>query len=229
VIDAAINGASNAYNLTINIIESDDPYEDNDILAEATRINVVEGVPNNTVSSILTNLQMRVKDDDYYVTTVPAGLALIVKISFGSQENLDLELLSINGSILDYSRNGTGVPEQVGAFPMNTNYTNLYNGTDVYFRVFMDVGLSATYTMNVTIGPEEILIPRQTVPPFTKKPTTKPKPFDPLPGLLLGTIVGGSIVGGAAAGLYGAHKFGYLEKIKGKLPKRGNGKGPKTE
>ncbi len=225
IIDAAINGASNAYNLTINIIESDDPYEDNDVISDATRINVVEGVTNNTVSSILTNLQMRVKDDDYYVTTVPAGLALIVKITFGSQENLDLELLSTNGSILDYSRNGTGVPEQVGAFPMNTNYTDLYNGTDVYFRVFMDVGLSATYTLNVTIGPEEILIPRQTVPPFTKKPTTKPKPFDPLPGLILGTFVGGALVGGGAAGIYGAHKFGVLDKIKVKLPKRGKGLG----
>ena len=228
IIDAAIDGASNAYNLTINIVESDDPYEDNDVLADATRINVVEEVPNNTVSSILTNLKIRVKDDDYFVTTVPAGLALIVSISFGSLENLDLELLSTNDSILDYSRNGTGVPEQVGPFPMNTSYTNLYNKTDIYFRVFMDVGLSATYTMNVTIGPEEILIPRPTVPPFTKKPPTKVKPFDPFPGLVLGTIVGGSIVGGAAAGLYGAHKFGYLDKIKGKLPKRGKGlgKGP---
>ena len=200
----------NSYNLTIDIKETDDAHEDNDVLADATRITVVEGPTRDTVSHIET-AQIRVKDDDFFVVNVPAGLAIIVKISQFGSENLDLELLSLNGSIIESSTNDAGYPEQTGPFPINSTYTNLYNGTDIYFRVFMDSGLSTSYSMNVTIGPEEVLIPQETVPLFSKSKTTL-KPFNPLT-VLIPLAAGGAILGGAAAGgIYAAKKTGYLDK-----------------
>lgn len=217
IIDAAIDGAANSYNLSINIIETDDPHEDNDVLGDATRLKVVDVATKETVSHTET-LQMRVKDDDYFVTKVPAGLAIKVEISQFGSNNLDLELLSPNGSVLVDSINVAASPEQV-AFPMNTTYTKLYNGTDIYFRVFMDTGLSTPYLLNVTIGLEEILIPRETVPPFSKsKPLTKPfNPFE----VLIPLVIGGAIIGGGiAGGLYAAKKTGTLEKAGDKFRDR---------
>jgi len=229
IIFAAIDGAANSYNLSINIVETDDPHEDNDALGEATRITVVKEATKDTVSRTET-LRMRVKDDDYFVTKVPAGLAIKVEISQFGSNNLDLELLSINGSLLINSINPPEYSEEV-AFPMNTTYTGLYNGTDIYFRVFMDTGLSTTYFLNVTIGLEEILIPRETVPPFSEsKPLTKP--FNPLE-VLIPLVIGGAIIGGGAAGgLYAAKKTGALEKASdkfrdkfGRKPKKPGGGG----
>jgi len=200
----------NSYNLTIDIKETDDAHEDNDNLGDATRITVVEGPTRDTVSHIET-AQIRVKDDDYFVVNVPAGLAIIVEISQFGSENLDLELLSLNGSIIDSSTNDAGYPEQTGPFPINSTYSNLYNGTDIYFRVFMDSGLSTSYSLNVTIGPEDVLIPQETVPPFSKS-KTKLKPFNPLT-VLIPLAVGGAILGGGAAGgIYAAKKTGALDK-----------------
>lgn len=217
-IVCSIYEESNNYNLTIDITETDDPYEDNDVLADATRISFIEGVPTETVTNVTTGLLMRVKDDDYYVTKLPAGLAIIVEVSGFGDEDFALELLSKNGSVLDSSDNGVGVPEEVGPLPMNSTYTALYNSSDVYFRVSMATGLSATYTLTITIGPEALLITRETVPPFTEKTTTK-KPFDPLPGIILGAAIGGTLIGGGAAAIYAAKKTGVVGKIGEKFKK----------
>ncbi|MFX1516185.1 MAG: hypothetical protein ACFFC6_07745 [Promethearchaeota archaeon] len=200
----------NTYNLTIDVKEIDDAHEDNDVLGDATRITVVEGPTRDTVSHTET-ARIRIKDDDYFVVKVPAGLAIIVEISQFGSENLDLELLALNGSIIDSSLSGAGYPEQVGPFPMNSTYTNIHNGTDIYFRVFMDSGLSTSYQLNVTLGPEDVLIPQGTVPPFSKSPT-KVKPFNPLEALIPLAIGGAILGGGAAGGLYAAKKTGVLDK-----------------
>ncbi|MHA2203450.1 MAG: hypothetical protein ACW991_07155 [Candidatus Hodarchaeales archaeon] len=201
----------NSYNLTIDILETDDAHEDNDIFNDATRLTVVEGPTRDTVNHIETP-RIRIKDDDYFVVHVPAGLAIIVEISQFGSENLELELLSLNGSVIAFSTNDAGYPEQVGPFPMNISYTNLYNGTDIYFRVFMTTGLSTSYSLNITIGPEDVLIPQESVPPFSKITPTKKAPD--LFGLLVPLAAGGLIIGGGtAAGLYAAKKTGTLDKM----------------
>lgn len=223
-----IFGSTNTYNLTLNIIEADDIHEDNDKLEDATRITVT--AINETVSVPIDNLRIRVKDDDYFVVDVSAGLAIIVEISFSSSENLELELLSPNGSVLDSSLLQTGNSERVGPLPINSTYTDLYNTTDVYFRVFMNEGLTTTYSINLTVGPEELLITRETVPPFTES-TSKPKPPDLLGSLIV--LGGGAAVigGGTALVLYGVNKrtsggvsrtFG---KIRGRFRRGGGGEG----
>ncbi|MFW9905429.1 MAG: hypothetical protein ACFFFH_13900 [Candidatus Thorarchaeota archaeon] len=199
----------NSYNLTIDIIETDDAHEDNDIFGDATRITVVEGPTRDTVSHTET-AQIRVKDDDYFVVGVPAGLAIIVEVSQFGSDNLDLELLTMNESIIDSSTSEAAYPEQVGPFPMNSSYNNLYNDTDIYFRVFMDSGLSTSYFLNITIGPEEVLIPQKSVPPIKTKPSTK---GPSIWGALVPLAIGGTILGaGAAGGLYAAKKTGVLDK-----------------
>ncbi len=221
-----IDGSSNAYNLTINITETDDIYEDNDILEDSQWLDV-EIDYNATVLSVENNLWIRVKDDDFYHVNIPAGLAIIVELNFASSENLDLELLSSNGTILDSSLLTTGNAEEVGPYPMNATYISLYNVSDIYFRVFMDSGLIAQYSMTITVGPEEVLITRETVPPFTSgTSTTKAKPVDWGPIILLGG--GGAILGGGgAAGFYGAKKAGLIGKgskgLRGRFGKGGTG------
>ncbi|MHA1227324.1 MAG: PPC domain-containing protein, partial [Candidatus Hodarchaeales archaeon] len=204
-----IDGNSNSYNLSINIIENDDVYEDNDFLDEATRLNIIpEGeIPTENVEYELSDLQMRVMDDDYFVTYVPAGLAIIVEISFLSSQDLDLYLLNLNGTLFDYSNASIGDSEIVGPFAANATYYG-----DFYFRVSMPSGLNTQYRVKITIGPEELLITRQTVPSHGNTTLTKPKPglLDDL--ILLGT--GGAIIGGGVAGgLYVASKTGALTKF----------------
>ncbi|UCG03871.1 MAG: hypothetical protein JSW11_07770 [Candidatus Heimdallarchaeota archaeon] len=201
----------NSYNLTIDILETDDAHEDNDVFGDATRITVVEGPTRDTISHTETP-RIRIKDDDYFVVNVPAGLAIIVEISQFGTENLDLELISLNGSIIDFSTNDAGYPEQAGPFPMNSSYRELYNGTDIYFRVSMNTGLSTSYFLNITIGPEDVLIPQESVPPFSKITPTKKAP-DLLGGLILLAAGGLVLGGGTAAGLYAAKKTGTLEKV----------------
>jgi hypothetical protein len=222
-IVCVIDGSSNSYNLTIKIEETDDMYEDNDVLSDAYKLDVETSF--NTTTSRIENLRIRVRDDDYYSVSIPAGLAIIVEISFSTTHNLDLELLSPNGTILDSSYQLTGNFEKVDPFPMNSTYISLYNESKIYFRVFMETGLIAQYTLNVTIGPEAVLITRETIPPFTSL-TTKPKPFDWGPVIIVG---GGGVIlgGGVAAGLYGAKQTGLLSKasesIKGRLGKGDTG------
>ena len=148
----------NPYNLTINIDETDDSHEDNDVFADATRITVVEGPTGDTVSHTETP-RIRIKDDDYFVVHVPTGLTIIVEISQFGAVDIDLELLSMNGSIIEASTLDSGFSERVGPFTINTTNANLNNDTDIYFRVFMSTGLSTSYFLNVTIGPEEISSP----------------------------------------------------------------------
>ncbi|MHA2345179.1 MAG: hypothetical protein ACXACP_00530 [Candidatus Hodarchaeales archaeon] len=218
-IVCVIDGSSNQYNLSIDIVETDDIYEDNDALAHATRIDVVDTVPEDPVSAITSNLRMRVKDDDYFVTELPAGLTIIVEVSFGTGQDLDLELLYPNGSVIDSSRLTAGTAERVGPFPMNNTYTDDFNSTDIYMRVYMDSGLATVYTLNITIGPEEVLITRQSVPPFTSSTSKifKPGFFD----TLLPLAAGGAIIGGGSAGLlYAGKRTGALEKAGDALKKR---------
>jgi hypothetical protein len=208
----------NSYNMTIDILETDDAHEDNDVFADATRITVVEGPSRDTISHTETP-RIRIKDDDYFVVKVPAGLAIIVEISQFGNENLDLELLSMNGSVITTSTSDTGYPEVVGPFAMDSSYTNLYNDTDIYFRVSMSTGLSTSYFLNITVGPEDVLIPQETVPPFSKFKPTKKAPD--LFGLLVPLAAGGLIIGGGtAAGLYAAKKTGALEKAGKGIRKR---------
>ncbi len=218
-IVCVIDGSTNQYNLSINIVETDDDHEDNDFLAQATRINVVDTIPEDPVSDITPNLRMRVKDDDYFVTNLPAGLAIIVEVSFGTGFDLDLELLYPNGSIIDSSRLTTGTVEKVGPFPMNSTYTDDFNSTDIYMRVYMESGLATMYTLNITIGPEEVLITRQSVPPFTSFTSTTKKLG--LLDTLLPMAIGGAILGGGSAGiLYAGKRTGALDKVGEALKKR---------
>ncbi|MFX1507032.1 MAG: hypothetical protein ACFFDC_13135, partial [Promethearchaeota archaeon] len=131
----------------------------------------------------------------------------------------DLELLTLNGSVIDDSTNDAGYPEAVGPFAMNASYKNLYNDTDIYFRVSMSTGLSTSYFLNITVGPEEVLIPQESVPPFSKLYPTKKVPslFDILVPLAAGGLI---IGGGTAAGLYAAKKTGALEKAGDRFRKR---------
>jgi len=210
-IVCVIYGSSNTYNLSINVIETDDVYEDNDDLAHATRIDVVDEIPTSLVTEQVNNLQMRVKDDDFYVVNVPAGLAIIVDLTFGTGQNLDLQLLYPNGSVIDSSQLTIGTAESVGPFPMNSTYTSYFNNTDVYFRVYMDENLATSYVLSITVGPEDILITRETVPPFTS--FTSPIKTIGLLEALVPLLAGGTILGGGAAGgLYAAKKTGTLDK-----------------
>ncbi|MHA1971685.1 MAG: pre-peptidase C-terminal domain-containing protein [Candidatus Hodarchaeales archaeon] len=207
-----IDGNSNSYNLSINIIENDDIYEDNDYIGEATRLNIIpEGeVPTETVEYELSDLQMRVMDDDWFVTNVPAGLAIIVEIGFSASENLNLYLMNLNETLFEYSNASTGDSEVVGPFAANSTYFG-----DFYFQVSMPSGLNTQYSIKVTIGPEEILITRESVPPHGNFTVTKPK-FD-FGGLIVLGAGGAIIGGGAAGGLYVANKAGYLTKASDKL------------
>ncbi|MHA2214997.1 MAG: PPC domain-containing protein [Candidatus Hodarchaeales archaeon] len=230
-IVCVIYGTSNQYNLSINVIETDDAYEDNDDLAHATRIDVIDEIPADPVTHQETNLKMRVKDDDFFVVNVPAGLAIIVDLTFGTGQNLDLELLYPNGSVIDSSRLTVSTAESVGPFPMNQTYTGDFNSTDVYFRVFMDENLATTYVLSITVGPEEILITRETVPPFTS--FTIPIKTLGLLEQIAPLVIGGSIIGGGGAGLlYAGKKTGVLDKGIGKFRDwrggRGGGTGGKT-
>ena len=230
-IVCVIDGSSNQYNLSINVIETDDAYEDNDDLAHATRIDVIDEIPADPVTHQETNLKMRVKDDDFFVVNVPAGLAIIVDLTFGTGQNLDLELLYPNGSVIYSSRLTIGTAESVGPFPMNQTYTDDFNSTDVYFRVYMDENLATSYVLSITVGPEDILITRETTDPFTAfTSTTKTL------GLLeqiAPLVIGGSIIGGGGAGLlYAGKKTGVLDKGIGKFRDwrggRSGGTGDKT-
>ena len=88
-----IDGSSNSYNLSINIVENDDIFEDNDVVKDATRLDIVgENIISETITYPLNGLAMRVRDDDYFVTNVPAGLAIIVEVNFPSSEDLNLDL-----------------------------------------------------------------------------------------------------------------------------------------
>jgi hypothetical protein len=223
-IVCVIDGSSNQYNLTINIIETDDEHEDNDFLGEATRINVVDTIPEDPVSDVTSNLRMRVKDDDFFVTNLPAGLAIIVEINFGSDTDLNLELLYPNGSVIDSSNFTIGTGERVGPFPMNSSYTDNFNSTDIYIRVSMDSGLAALYSLNITMGPEEILITRETTAPFTPSTSTTKKLS--LLDTLLPMATGGAIIGGGSAGvLYAGKRTGALGKIGDAFKKRFGGGG----
>jgi hypothetical protein len=226
-IVCVIYGSSNQYNLSINVIETDDDYEDNDDLAHASRIEVIDDIPLDPVVLQVTNLQMRVKDDDFFVVNVPAGLAIIVDITFGTGQDLDLELLYPNGSVIDFSRFTTGTGESVGPFPMNQTYTGDFNSTDVFFRVYMNENLATSYVLTITVGPEEILITRETTDPFTSFTT----PIKTL-GLLeqiAPIVVGGSILGGGGAGiLYAGKKTGVLDKGIGKFRDWRGGRGGST-
>ncbi len=230
-IVCVIDGSSNQYNLSINVIETDDAYEDNDNLAHATRIDVIDEIPVSPVTHQETNLKMRVKDDDFFVVNVPAGLAIIVDLTFGTGQDLDLELLYPNGSVIDFSRLTIGTAESVGPFPMNQSYTGSFNSTDVYFRVYMDKkgSLATSYVLVITVGPEEILITRQTTAPFTS--FTKPIKTIGLLESLVPLVIGGSIIGGGTAGLlYAGKKTGALDKGISKLRdlRGGGGTGGKT-
>jgi hypothetical protein len=226
-IVCVIDGTANEYNLTIDITETDDSYEDNDDLAHATRVDVVDIIPEDPVSEVITGLQMRVKDDDYYVTSVEVGLAIIVEIEFSSSYNLDLELLYPNGTVIISSTASTGNSEVAGPFPMNQTFTNAFdNTTDVYFRVYMDNGLTTSYTLNVTVGKQEVLITRQTTADFTPFTFTPYKPG--LFEVLVPLAAGGALLGGGTAGgLYAAKKTGALDKgmgwVKGKLQRGDTG------
>ena len=96
---------------------------------------------------------------------------------------------------------------------MNQTYTGDFNSTDVYFRVYMDKkgSLATSYVLSITVGPEDILITRETTDPFTAfTSTTKTL------GLLeqiAPLVIGGSIIGGGGAGLlYAGKKTGVLDK-----------------
>ncbi len=223
-IVCVIDGTSNQYNLSIDILETDDIYEDNDDLAHATRVNFIQNFPDEPVSHVMSSLQMRVKDDDFYVTNLPAGLAIIVEVNFGQGQNLDLELLYPNGSVIDFSRLTASTAETVGPFPMNQTYTSVFNSTDIYFRVNMDEGEATIYALTITIGPEDILITRETVPTFIPYTPTIHKPglFD----TLLPMAAGGAVIGGGgAAVIYAAKKTGALDKGVGALKDKFGGSG----
>ncbi len=225
-IVCVIDGLTNQYNLSIDILETDDVYEDNDYLAQATQVSFIDtnNIPDEPVTHPMSNLQMRVKDDDFYVTNLPAGLAIIVEVTFGQGQNLDLELLYPNGSVIDSSYLTASTAETVGPFPMNQTYTDVFNSTDIYFRVLMNEGEATSYELRITIGPEEILITRETVPTFVPYTPTVYKPS------FLDTIIpmaaGGAIIGGGgAAVIYAGKKTGAIDKGVGAIRDRLGGKG----
>ena len=222
-IVCVIYGNSNQYNLSINVIETDDAYEDNDDLEHATRIHVTDEIPETSVTHQETNLQMRVKDDDYFVVNVPAGLVIIVDLTFGTEQNLDLELLDPNGFVIDSSSLTVSTAETVGPFLVNQSYNNDFNGSDVYIRVFMEENLATSYVLSITIGREEILLTRETTGDLGS--TTPPKTLGLLEELAP-LVVGGSIIGGGGAGiLYAGKKTGVLDKGIGKLKDWRSGRG----
>jgi len=104
-----------------------------------------------------------VKDDDLFVVNVPAGLAILVNLTFGAEQNLNLELLSPDGTVIDFSRSTMSIVESVGPFLINQYYTGIYNSTDVYIRVYMDENLTSSYLLSITVGPVEFFITRPTI------------------------------------------------------------------
>lgn len=201
------DGPFNYYNLTISIGETDDIYEDNDNLKDATRITVVDEVLDTAVSYTESGLVIRVMDDDYFVVKVPAGQAIIVEITYQTGESLGLDILYPNGSFMATANELRPGSLQSQPETINTSYIGEHNTSDLYFRVSMDIGLVTSYDLNVTVGPVELLYTRQTVPPLT---TSVPlPPPDPLLILITTAVVLG---GGAAVLLYVGNKTGYLEK-----------------
>ncbi|NHJ02604.1 MAG: hypothetical protein EAX86_10740 [Candidatus Heimdallarchaeota archaeon] len=220
-INLIIFGEANAYNLTIDIIETDDPWEDNDFLGEASQFNI-NPIPGQAISRMESGLRMRVKDDDFYVVNVPAGSAILIRLSFPQGQNLDLQLLAGTGTIFDTSDLTLGNTEEVGPFPMNSSYYTVYNTTNIFFRVYMNQGLTTDYELNVTIGPEELLITRQTA--ITGSSTTTTKAFNPW-GFVGPALVIGGAVGGGAAILYAGKKTGALDTVVDKFKDRFSGRG----
>ncbi|WP_455463175.1 hypothetical protein, partial [Candidatus Hodarchaeum mangrovi] len=155
---------------------------------------------------------------------VPAGLAIIVELNFLSSENLNLDLYDMNGTIIDTSHLQTGDTEIVGPFPANSTFAG-----DFYFRVSMPTGLNTFYTLQIVVGPEELLITRQTVPPHGNFSTSKPYKPGPLEDLIVIAGVGALIGGGAAGAFWVANKTGALskgtEKVKDLLGRGGTSGG----
>lgn len=193
IVTHLIVGYSNYYNLTINVIETDDIWEDNDFFGEAKALQFPGNPLNSSVTNGYEGFKIRVRDDDWYKVQVPTGLALIVEMTMAANRDIDIELYNQTGFLLDSSMEPAGSAEQVGPIAFNIS-----NSGYAYIRIYMLTDDYAEYDLEITIGPKEYLFPLETETPFTSTP-----PSITSPGFDWGLVAGGAILlGGGGAGVY---------------------------
>ncbi|MHA1974306.1 MAG: hypothetical protein ACTSW1_15005 [Candidatus Hodarchaeales archaeon] len=208
-----ITGYSNSYNISLIIDETDDEYEDNDVIGQARELLFTGNATKEIVTNSYENLRMRVEDDDYYKIHVPAGLSFSITLKMEPSDNLDIFLLNYSSFMLGNSTNSNGIDDTIG--PLSPFKRDTY----LYIRIVMHEGLSANYDLVITMGPEELFISTITVPPFTSLTIPGSKPLSPL-DQLVPIAIGAGVVGAiGAAGIYGLKSTDLGSKIADKFMK----------
>ncbi len=208
-------GTSIGYTLQIQYNESDDPYEDNDNLSQATNWDSI----NASTTASLATFKSRPGDADFYKIFLENTEGIIATATLNTtQGNLTLRLYDANGNLLAESNTTT------------FQLTEIINSTGFYYlEVLQFEGVATNYTLNITIGLAETLFPSGNLNtiPYTLPTSEAITPIGALDPILVGGIVflsGGSAVGAASFIAYKKGKLqGLSEKIKSKIRiKKGN-------
>lgn len=203
-------GPNGNYSLLIDIEETDDIYEDNDNMEEASPLTV-EG------EALYEDLLIRTLDDDWYKVNVQKGYGIYANISFNNvQGDLNLYLISENDTILAYSSSNDSDLEQFA--PYEAQATAWY-----YFVVKQSSETHNTYSLSIDVGPYEELVARHPdIPPAPTGQYDLPGEegddtlFGLPPVVVISAGVGGLALGGG----------GFILAKKGKLKfpfRRGGG------
>ncbi|MFW9929100.1 MAG: hypothetical protein ACFFD1_06895, partial [Candidatus Thorarchaeota archaeon] len=187
------DGVSLNYNMQITIPEIDDShhFEDNDNFDQAVQIK----------PSVITGIEARGGDVDFFKISVPKDYAIIAEVTFTNiNHDFDLSIYTQQQALIEYSDTNLNT-ERVGPIPVGES-------TDLFIEVHMkDYGLT-TYTLNVTLGLKSVLIPAPVIPsgiftvPSFGFPSTSINtgPTLDLIGGLTFTLIGTGIGAGAAVG-----------------------------
>jgi DNA-binding beta-propeller fold protein YncE len=194
-------GPNGNYTLLIDIAETDDIYEDNDNMEEATEFTVEGEV---TYEDLL----IRTLDDDWYKFYVEKGYGIYANISFSHlQGDLNLYLISENDTILAYSSSNDSDLEQFAPYEVKT--TAWY-----YIVVKQSSGTHNSYSLSIDTGPYEELVAKY--PDIPPPPTGEYGPPEEegedtifgLPAIAVITVTavgGGAVLGGG--GFLGVRKI----------------------
>ncbi len=214
-------GSSVFYTLQVDYSESDDPYEDNDNIAQATDWENVtsSGTLSGSGGALQQTAEMTFKsrpgDSDFYKIFLEDTEGIIATVTFNRNDaDFILRLYDGDGQLLEEGFFYGASEERLEAA---VNKTTVY-----YLEVKQLNGTAVDYTLNITIG-----LASELFPPAT--PATLPYLPPPLlfqGGFLDPVIVGTVVVIGAGAGAGGfiAWKSGKLgglsSSIKGKFSKK---------
>lgn len=146
-------GPNTNYSLFIDIIETDDIYEDNDNIAEATFLDV-------TGETRFEDLLIRTLDEDWYKIYVDKGYGVYASIEFDSlQGNLDFYLISENLTTL--------ASNETADLNLKEFLSNeIVVGGWYYIQVIQRDGTHNTYDLTIDIGPfSELVAKYPDIPP----------------------------------------------------------------